>query len=241
MPNEKKVATVKGLRDRIERATIVIAAEYRGLSVSEIAALRKSIRDAGVEMRVVKNRLFLRAAGEAQQPGLSELLEGPTAVLFGYEDVSASAKVVTEYARTARNAFAVRSGMMDGQLLSAVEILDLASLPTRPVLLGLLAGLLQAPVTQLAGLLKGSMRNLAGLLDSRAKQLEEAQPVAEAPIATAEASAAEQPAVVAEAAAEPPAATDEPASETPPANEKPPAEETAAAEQPDTEEQPANE
>lgn len=234
MPTEKKVATVKELRERIERATIVIAAEYRGLSVSEIAALRKTIRDAGVEMKVVKNRLFLRAAGEAQQPGLSELLEGPTAVLFGYEDVSASAKAVTEYQRTARNAFAVRRGMMDGQLLSAVEILDLASLPTRPVLLSQLAGLLQAPITRLAGLLNGSMQNLAGLLDARAKQLEETQPVAEAPAATAEASAAEEP------AAEEPAAAPEAVAEAPP-SEEPPAEESAAAEQADTEEQPANE
>ncbi len=230
MPTEKKVATVKELRERIERATIVIAAEYRGMSVSEIAALRKTIRDAGVEMKVVKNRLFMRAAGEAQQPGLSELLVGPTAVLFGYEDVSASAKVVTEYARTARNAFAVRSGMMDGQLLSAVEILDLASLPTRPVLLAQLAGLLQAPVTRLASLLNGAVRNLAGLLDARARQLEETQPVAEAPAAMAEASAAEQPAVA-----------EEPDSETTPANEEPPTEEPVAPEQPDTEEQPASE
>jgi large subunit ribosomal protein L10 len=237
LPTEKKVATVKELRERIERATIVIAADYRGLSVTEIATLRKSIRDAGVEMRVVKNRLFLRAAGDAQQPGLSELLEGPTAVLFGYEDVSASAKVVTEYQRTARNAFAVRKAMMDGRILTLVEVQDLASLPARPVLLGQLAGLLQAPMTRLAGLLNGSMQNLAGLLDARAKQIEETQPAVAAPAATAEAPA-EEPA--AEAVAEEPAA-EELAPEAPTASEETPAAEEPAAEEATTEDQPASE
>jgi large subunit ribosomal protein L10 len=209
MPTEKKVATVQELRERIERSTIVIAAEYRGLSVTDIAALRKAVRDAGVEMRVVKNRLFLRAANDAHQPGMAELLAGPTAVLFGYEDVAASAKAVTEYQRQARNAFAVRNGMMDGQLLSVAQIQELASLLPRPVLLSQLAGLLQAPVTRLASLLNASVQDLAGLLDSRARQLDEAQP---AP-ATAAAAEPEPAAELAPTAEAEPAAEPEPAAE----------------------------
>ena len=178
MPTEKKIEAVQQLRQRIERAAIVIAAEYRGLTPGQLGELRRAIRDAGTEMKVVKNRLFQRAAQEAQRPELAELLEGPTAVIFGYEDVAASAKAVTEYIRQARNAFAVRKGMMDGQLLSAADIQELARLLPRPVLLGQLAGVLQAPITRLASLLNGTVRNLAGLLDARAKQLEEAQPTA---------------------------------------------------------------
>ena len=174
MPTNKKVETVQELRQRIERAAIIIAAEYRGLSVGELSALRHAIRDAGVEMKVVKNRLFQRAAQEAQRPELADLLEGPTAVIFGNEDVAAAAKAVSDYMRQARNAFAVRQAMMDGQLLSAAEIQDLASLPTRPVLLGQLAGALQAPVTRLVLLLNATVQTFAGLLDARARQLEEA-------------------------------------------------------------------
>jgi large subunit ribosomal protein L10 len=186
MPTEKKIAMVQELRRRIERAAIIIAAEYRGLTVTQLAELRHAIRDAGVEMKVVKNRLFKRAAQEAERPELADLLEGPTAVIFGYEDVAASAKVVTEYIRQARNAFAVRRGMMDRQPLSAADVLSLATLPPRPILAGQIAGALQWPVARLAGLLHSLVTNapgrllndslwtFGGLLEARAKQLERA-------------------------------------------------------------------
>jgi large subunit ribosomal protein L10 len=137
-------------------------------------------------MRVIKNRLFLRAAEEAGHPELSGLLTGPTAVIFGYEDIAAAARTVTEYMRTARNAFAVRSGMLDGQMLSLADLQGLASLPTRPVLLGMVAGALQGPVANLARLLgnvlsnppgrllNDSVQTFNGLLEARAKQLEAA-------------------------------------------------------------------
>ena len=184
MPTQKKIEMVGELRQRIERCAIAIAAEYRGLSASEMGQLRRAARDAGVELRVVKNRLFLRAAQEAGRPDLAELLEGPTAIVFGYDDIAASARVVTEYARTARNAFAVRKGVLDGQVLSLADLQDLANLPSREVLVARVAGALQGPVARLAGLLNAALANpagrllndsmytFAGLLDARAKQLE---------------------------------------------------------------------
>jgi large subunit ribosomal protein L10 len=174
MTTQKKIDTVEELRDCIERSAIAIAAEYRGMSMTELSTLRRSVRDAGIDVKVVKNRLFRRAAEAAGKPELAQLVDGPTAIVFGYDDVAVPAKAVTEYMRTARNSFAIRSGVMDGQLLSLADLQELATLPARPVLLGQLVGLLQAPVTRLAGLLNGSMQNLAGLLDSRARQLEEA-------------------------------------------------------------------
>ncbi len=184
MPTEKKIETVQELRDRIERCVIVIAADYRGLTVTEMGQLRRAIREAGVEMRVVKNRLFLRAVQEADRPEMAELLAGPTAIIFGYDDVVAPARVAAEYMRTARNAFAVRSGAMDGQLLSTADLQDLASLPPREILAGQVAGALQAPVAHLAGLLSSllangpgrllndSLHTFAGLMEARAKQME---------------------------------------------------------------------
>lgn len=180
MPTQKKIETVESLKNCIERATIAMAAEYRGLSMTEMATLRRTARDADVEVRVVKNRLFLRAAEAAGKPELAQLVDGPTAILFGYDDIALASKAVTEYQRTARNTFVVRIGVMDGQVLSLAQLQDLANLPTRPALLAQLAGLLQAPVTRLAGLLNGSMQNLAGLLDSRARQLDEQGPGPEA-------------------------------------------------------------
>ena len=184
MPTQKKIDTVEELRKNIERSAITIAADYRGLSVGEMVQLRRAVYEAGVEMRVVKNRLFLRAAEAAQQPELARLLEGPTAIIFGFDDVVAPAKAALEYARTARNTFAVRSGVMDGQYLSLADLQSLASLPPKPALLAQLAGNLQAPIARLAGLLHNmissppgrllndSMYTFAGLLEARAKQLE---------------------------------------------------------------------
>ncbi|MGB2696010.1 MAG: 50S ribosomal protein L10 [Dehalococcoidia bacterium] len=184
MATEKKIETVQELRERIERCTIAIAADYRGLSVPDMARLRQAIREADVEMRVVKNRLFLRAADEAGRPVMAELLEGPTAIIFGYDDIVAPAKVVAEYMRTARNTFAVRKGVMNTQVLSLIELQDLASLPPREILAGQIAGALQAPIARLSGLmnnlmptapvrlLNDTMHTLAGLLDARSRQLE---------------------------------------------------------------------
>jgi len=183
MPTQKKVEAVEELRERIERAQIVIAADYAGLSVTDMSELRRAVRESG-ELRVVKNRLFLRAAEAAGHPELAELLEGPTVIVFGFEDVAAPAKAVTEYQRTARNTFAVRKGALEGRVLSSADLTALANLPPRPVLLAQLAGALQAPVANLAGLIRNvlsvppgrllndSFTTFAGLLEARAKQLE---------------------------------------------------------------------
>jgi large subunit ribosomal protein L10 len=184
MATQKKVETVQELRDCIKRCAIAIAADFRGLKVAEMVQLRRAIRDAGVELRVVKNRLFLRAAQEAGQPEMAELVEGPTAIIFGYDDPTAPARAATGYMRSARNAFAVRKGVMDAQVLSVSVLQELADLPPRPVLVAQVAGALQAPVARLAGLLgtlltsppgrllNDSLYTFAGLLEARSKQLE---------------------------------------------------------------------
>ena len=184
MPTQKKIDLVDELAESIQRSVITIAADYSGLTVPEMSKLRQAIREAGVELRVVKNRLFLRAAQEAEQPELAELLEGPTAIIFGYDDVAAPARVATEYMRTARNSFAVRKGAMDGELLNLAELQELATLPPREILIGQVVGAIQSPLTRLAGLLHSllanapgrllndSMYTFAGLLEARATQLE---------------------------------------------------------------------
>jgi large subunit ribosomal protein L10 len=184
MATQKKIETVEELREQVERCVIAIGTEYRGLTVTEMGALRRAMRDAGIEVRVVKNRLFARAATEAGRPEMAGLVEGPTAIVFGYEDVVAPAKAVTEYAKSARNAFAVRRGMMDGRALSLADIEDLASLPSREQLIAQLAGGLRSPIANLLGLLQNllanpagillndTMRTFGGLLEARAQQLE---------------------------------------------------------------------
>ena len=185
MPTEKKIALVEELRDRIERCEIAIATEYRGLKVTEMVELQRTIREAeGVEIRVVKNRLFKIAAEAAKRPEMAELVDGPTAIIFGFEDVAAPARAAAEYIKNAKNDFAMRLGVMGTQMLSAADLTELATLPPKPELIARLAGALQGPVANLAGLfgklmppgpvrlLNDSVTTLAGLLDARAEQLE---------------------------------------------------------------------
>jgi large subunit ribosomal protein L10 len=184
MPTQRKVETVAELAERIGRSTLAVAANYLGLSVAEMGTLRRQLREAGVELRVIKNSLFRLAAEQAGRPEVADLAEGPTAVAFAYGDIVVPARALTDYVRTAKNAFGLRRGFTDGQALSARDLEDLARLPSREALIAQVAGALQAPLARLsyllsaslaspaAALLDSSLRQLQGLLESRSSQLE---------------------------------------------------------------------
>ena len=172
MPTARKEATVSELRELIERASIVISAEYRGLTVRELTTLRRQLRDAGVEARVVKNRLFQLATQQAGIPEAGAVAEGPTMVIFGYGDIVAPAKAIAEYIRTARNAFAPKKAYLDGAVVAGSVVTDLATIPSREELIGKLAGAFISPVQTFANLINDSMTSFARLIDARASQLE---------------------------------------------------------------------
>ncbi len=172
MATAKKEAAVSELKALVERAAIVIGAEYRGLSVREMTALRRVLNQADVEVRVVKNRLFQLATRQAGIEDAGHVAEGPTLVIFGYGDVVAPARAVADYARTARNAFAPKKAYLDGALHDGSIVGELASLPSREELIAKLAGALISPVQDLATLLNDSIQTFARLVDARANQLE---------------------------------------------------------------------
>lgn len=172
MPTARKEATVGELKELVAKSTIVIGAEYRGLSVKDMTNLRRTLRAANVDARVVKNRLFQLAATQAGIPDAGQVVEGPTLVVFGYGDVVAPSKAISEYIRTARNSFAPRKVYMDGEVVAGSRVGELASLPSREELIGKLAGAFISPVQTLATLLADSMQSFARLVDARAAQLE---------------------------------------------------------------------
>ena len=173
MPTEKKVQAVAELKELAQNASIIVGAEYRGLSVKDMTNLRRQLREAGVEAHVVKNRLFQLAVQQAGIEAASALVEGPTLVIFGSGDIVAPSKAIADYARTARNTFAPRKVFMDGQLVDGKVVGELASLPSREELIGKLAGAFVSPVQQLANILNDSIQSFARLVDARASQLEE--------------------------------------------------------------------
>ena len=185
MPTAKKEQLVEELRERIARSTIAVGTAYRGLTVPEMDQFRRRMRGAGIELRVVKNTLARLAAEQAGKPTLAQIIEGPTALAFGYGDIMAVARAFSEYVPTAPPAFSVRAIYLDGQVLPGRELGELVRLPSKEVLLAqvvgqlqsplaTLAGLLEAPLTELARLLEAAASQLPGLLEARARQLESA-------------------------------------------------------------------
>ena len=159
MPTEAKRETVAELRAEIERAQTFIVSEYRGLKVSEIAEIRRSLRKQDVTYHVVKNRLMRIAAAGTKGEALTTLLEGPTAIAFG-ADEAGTAKAVLDAVRPFR-IVKIKGAVIGGQAIDADGVLQLASLPSRAVLQARMAGAIISPVATLAGLLSANLRNLA--------------------------------------------------------------------------------
>jgi large subunit ribosomal protein L10 len=158
MPTEAKRETVAELREELSRAKTMIVSEYRGLTVTELAEIRRALRKQDVSYRVVKNRLMKIAAGDEGGEALSPLLTGPTAIAFG-TDEAATAKAVLDATRPYR-IVRVTGGVLGGRTIDADGVARLATLPSREVLLAKLAGGMQSPTATLAGLLAANIRNL---------------------------------------------------------------------------------
>ena len=158
MPTEAKRESVAELREVLSNSRTLIVSEYRGLTVKEIAEIRRALRKQDVTYRIVKNRLMKIAASDTVGEALSPLLTGPTAIAFG-ADESATAKAVIDATRPYR-VVTITGGVLGDRAISADGVRSLASLPSRDVLLGQLAGGMQAPVATLAGLLAANIRNL---------------------------------------------------------------------------------
>ncbi|MCK9520958.1 MAG: 50S ribosomal protein L10 [Dehalococcoidia bacterium] len=173
MPTPRKVEMLADIKDRFERASIAISADYRGLTVSQITELRRALRPANVEVKVVKNTLATMAAEQAGRPELAEIIKGPTAIAIGFDDPVAPAKALTEYVRDKRLNIEIHGGWLEGKLLSRAEVESLATMPSKEQLIADVVGKLQGPLYNLSGLLQASIRNFAGLVEARAAQLEE--------------------------------------------------------------------
>jgi large subunit ribosomal protein L10 len=213
MPTEKKIRAVEEMTATLSRSSVVIGADYRGLKVEEATALRRALREAGIEILVVKNTLFLRAAEAAGMPGVGELAEGPTAIIFGFDDPLTPIKTVVEYQRQSRNAFQARKAFMDGEVIPAGRLADLAALPPRNVMIAELAGALQSPIMNLVYLLTATLQEFSGLLDARTEQMDTG-PAADA--ASSAGAAEDSQAEAATASADEPAAEAEETAPTAP-------------------------
>ena len=164
-----KAGTVEALKAAIAAQRGAVVAEYRGLKVSEITALRKKLRAIDAEVRVVKNTLIRRAAEGTPFGDLSVHFTGPTAVAFSHGDPVAMAKVMKEFA-AASPKVTLRAGFVEGRVLSSKDVETLASVPSREILLSRLVGGLASPITRLAQAFSGPPRKLVYVLEAIRKQ-----------------------------------------------------------------------
>jgi large subunit ribosomal protein L10 len=182
MNRDQKAAVVDEIAGQLKDADAVFAIDYRGISVSQVAALRARLRDADATFRIVKNSLTERAADQAGVAELKELLEGPTALTLVTGDPALAAKALNDTSRELQ-LLEFKGGLLDGNMLSADEIRSIARLPSRDVLHGQLVGTIAAP-------LSGLVRTLNALISGLAVQLgqiaEQELVSGEAPAPTAE-------------------------------------------------------
>src|ERR1700675_1812440 len=194
MQKEDKERVVTELTERLKTAETLIVADYRGLTMPQIDALRGRLLEHGAKLSVVKNTLTRRAAQAAGADALLALLEGPSAIAFieADGDMVAVAKALADSARETK-VLEIRGGVMQGREISASDVEELAKLPPLDVLRGQVLGAIIAPLSAIAALVNAPLQNLYGLIDARIEQLQ-AQgdtTAAEAPAAAVEPAAAE--------------------------------------------------
>jgi large subunit ribosomal protein L10 len=207
MAKADKATAVADIAEQFTGSTATLITEYRGLTVANLAELRRSLA-ASATYTVAKNTLIKRAASEAGIEGLDELFVGPTAIAFVRGEPVDAAKAIKTFAKE-HQALVIKGGYMDGQCLSVAEAERIADLESREVLLAKLAGAMKANLAKAAGLFNAPASQVARLAAALLEKRTAEEP---APAAAAAPAAEAAPEAAAEAA---PEAAAEPASETP--------------------------
>ncbi|MGD8867411.1 MAG: 50S ribosomal protein L10 [Gemmatimonadales bacterium] len=169
---KEKIELTAELVDVLSGAEIVYLTDFTGLNVKDITELRRRFREAGSRYLVVKNRLALRALEKLDLPDISEHLRGPTGLIIARDDPVMPAKTLRTFAKEYEERPALKGGVVDGRLVSAGEITQLADLPPREELLAGIAGSLTAPVAGIVGVLAGLLRDIAYMVEEVARKRE---------------------------------------------------------------------
>ncbi len=171
MPTEQKVEQVEDIRDRLSRASIIVSTGYESLTSSDMNALRKALREQGIEYKVIKNTLVLRAAEEIGKQGVESILKGPTGIAFGYDDVTSVPKAINNFITSTRIPLVIHGGVMGSEVLSESQVVDIANLPSKEELVAKLLGQMKAPITGLVGTLNSVLTGIAVVLQRRVEKL----------------------------------------------------------------------
>ena len=165
MPNKKNIQQVKELTEKLKKAKAIYFTDYIGLDVSSITELRSEFYKNSVEYYVAKNTLLKIAAEENNIEGLDEFLLGPTAIAISYDEPTAPAKIIKEFAKKFEKP-TVKGILFDGQVLDGSKFKSIADMPSREQLIAMLASSLQSPLVKLASVLNATMSGLVSVLSN---------------------------------------------------------------------------
>ncbi len=174
MPTPAKEQAVAELTERIQRAQMMLVADYRGLTVAEISDLRKALREKGGEVIVAKNTLTRLAARNAGRSDIEQYLEGPTALAFSYDDVPGVAKIIDDYFKASKKEIKIKGGMVGTSVIQGKDLERVSKMASRQDSLAKILGGVNAPATRIVGSINAVMRNIAYVLKAHSEQGAEA-------------------------------------------------------------------
>lgn len=171
MNRTEKEQVIGELHEKMARSKTAILAEPKGLDVATVTELRKKLRDAKVDYRIVKNTLAARAAKGTPVEPLAEKFVGPTALVMSYDDVVVPAKLLAEFTKDREN-FVIRTAVVEGKVIDAKGVQALAKMPGLQELRGQIAAMIAQPATKLARMIGTPGQQLARVVGARREQLE---------------------------------------------------------------------
>ena len=175
LTREQKERLVQQYGERLARSQVLIWSRFSGLNYDQFAALRHQLREAGAEGVVIKNTLMRLAMEQAGLPADSDFMSGPNMVAFVYENIAPATKAIADFARDNPDAFRISGGIVGVRPADAEQIRALATLPSREVLLALVVGGVQAPISGFVGTLAAVLRGLLHVINARSEQLQGAE------------------------------------------------------------------
>jgi len=169
----EKVESVAALQDRFQRAAVTLVTIPRGLTVAQVTQLRRKIRAAGGEYKVAKNTLVRLALKESAYAKLEELMEGPTSLVFGYDDAVAVTKALVAFAEESNEALSVKGGALEGQPLAAAQVKALATMPSIDALRARVVAMARAPGSRVVAAFGSPASRIAGAIEALVKRKQE--------------------------------------------------------------------
>ena len=167
----KKAEEVKALSEKFKKAKGIVFTNFTGLTVEETTDFRKKVSKSGMEYKVIKNNIILRALKEVNLEDIQKYIDGPTGVVLNFEDPVVTAKLVSDFAKAHEN-LKVRAGVIEGKSVVTSQLTIIASLPGKDILLGKVVGGMKAPLYRLVYVLNANVQKVVGTIDAIKKQKE---------------------------------------------------------------------